>query len=166
MTETEYRKLTGWFRENPKRIRWLHITARVTSAVIFLSYILLLAWDFAEKDPRLLRNLLVPMISFIAVSAFRYRINRKRPYEAFGLPPVLPKDKKGKSFPSRHTFSAFMIAMTVLLSSPARMYGGFLLVLSVGIGMIRVLAGVHYPSDVIAGTLIGVIAGITGFCIL
>ena len=64
-------------------------------------------------------SIIVPLVGFVAVSVFRYIVNRPRPYEKFDMPPVIPKDTHGRSFPSRHVFSAFIIAFTVLICSPA-----------------------------------------------
>ena len=60
--------------------------------------------------------------------------------------------------PSRHVFSTAVIAMAwIPVSLPA---GILLLLVAVLESVIRVLGGVHYPSDVAAGYLIGVLAGL------
>ena len=53
--------------------------------------------------------LAIPGISFVAVSIFRKCYNAKRPYEIYDFKPLIPKDTIGKSFPSRHVFSIFVI---------------------------------------------------------
>ena len=60
--------------------------------------------------------------------------------------------------PSRHVFSSTVIAMVFLRIFPA--IGICLLVLSVFTGLIRIIGGVHYPSDVLIGFLCGVSAGL------
>ena len=90
----------------------------------------------------------------------RYLINRKRPYEKFDVPPVIPKDTKGKSFPSRHVFSATVIAMTFLFMSPWMWLGVALLFVALLEGVVRVVSGVHYISDVIAGMVVGILAAL------
>ena len=55
----------------------------------------------------------------MVVSVSRKIINEPRPYEKYGVPPVLDKDTSGKSFPSRHVFSVFVIAVTGVTSSPS-----------------------------------------------
>ena len=81
------------------------------------------------------------------------------------MEPVIQKDTKGKSFPSRHVFSATMIAMTYLLLSPWAPLGWFLLVIAVCLGAVRVIGGIHYISDVVAGILLGVLAGVIGYIV-
>ena len=85
------------------------------------------------------------------LTVVRAWINRKRPYEIFELPSVIPKDTKGHSWPSRHVFSAAVIAFTFWFVCPA--VGIVFLLMTVAIAWIRVVSGVHFISDVVAGFL-------------
>ena len=96
-------------------------------------------------------------MSFLLVSVFRNLYNAKRPYELLEIQPLIHKDKKGKSFPSRHVFSVFVIAMTFLWLCPPA--GVVFLVVGVLLALCRVIGGVHFPRDVIAGALAGIAAG-------
>ena len=60
--------------------------------------------------------------------------------------------------PSRHVFSSAVIAMAWLPVSPT--VGTALMIIAAAAAWIRVMGGVHYPSDVAAGLLSGVAAGI------
>ncbi|WP_158220318.1 phosphatase PAP2 family protein [Kineosporia sp. A_224] len=62
------------------------------------------------------------------------------------------------SFPSGHAASAAAFATAVLLEQPA--LGVALVPLSVVVAASRVVIGVHYPSDVIAGAVVGVVVGV------
>ncbi len=63
------------------------------------------------------------------------------------------------SFPSGHTASAFAFATAVTRVLPV---AGIPVLAAAGVvGYSRIHTGVHYPSDVLAGTGIGVLAGIT-----
>lgn len=164
MTKETYIKLTGTIRNNPKRINLVKFLNHFLTGFIFLLYPAFLLLLYIQKHPFLPRAILVPAISFVAVSIFRKVINVPRPYEKFEIPPVLEKDTPGKSFPSRHVFSVFVIAMTVFyLHTDA---GILLFVIGVGLAAIRVIGGVHEPRDVIAGALIGIVSGIIGYYII
>lgn len=164
MKKETYIKLTGIIRENPKRIRLAKFLNRLLTGFIFLFYPSFLLLLYVQKHPFLPRAVFVPAVSFVAVSIFRKVINVPRPYEKFDISPVLEKDSPGKSFPSRHVFSVFVIAMTIFyLHTDA---GILLFVIGVGLALIRVIGGVHEPRDVIAGALIGIASGIIGYYII
>lgn len=160
MKKEAYMKMTQPFRDNPQMAKGLHILNLICTGTMYVLYPLLLVYLFWTKDAGLIKAFLVPSISFVLLSMGRYFINRKRPYEAFEVPPVIPKETKGKSFPSRHVFSASVIAMTFLLMSPWAWLGVVLLGVAVLEAVVRVVSGVHYISDVLAGLLVGIIAAI------
>lgn len=158
MKKETYIKMTQPFRDNPKLAGGLHNLNRICTMTMYILYPLFLVYLLVQRDDRFLKVLLVPAVSFVILSAGRYLINRKRPYEAFELPPVIPKDTKGKSFPSRHVFSAAVIAMTFLLMSPWTWLSVLLLCVTLLEAVVRVVSGVHYISDVTAGIVIGILA--------
>ena len=88
-------------------------------------------------------------------------VNEQRPYERYGKPSVFNKTTKGKSFPSRHTASAFIIAMAFMYESVP--LGIAAMVISLLIEISRILSGAHYIHDVVAGMAFSVIAGYVFF---
>ncbi len=88
------------------------------------------------------------------VQIFKNRINRKRPYLV--IPDVntfwrlLLKDC---SFPSGHATAGFSLAVAVSINFPS--YGFASCGLATAIGISRIYTGMHYPSDVISGALLG-----------
>ena len=61
----------------------------------------------------------MPGITFWFGTALRARLDRPRPYEQPGFVPLVAKETKGHSFPSRHALSAAVLAMTWLRFFPA-----------------------------------------------
>lgn len=112
----------------------------------------------------IVRAVAVPGISFVILSVFRYLFNAPRPYEVFGMQPVIKKDTKGKSMPSRHVFSIFVIAVTVFYFCPAA--GICLGAAGVIMAAARVIGGVHFPADVAVGAAAGIASGIAGFWLI
>lgn len=103
-------------------------------------------------------------IALAIVSIARRAINAKRPYELLSFCDENPKKKSGRSFPSRHAFSAFAIAVASL--GHLQHTAVLLLILGALMCVSRVLLGMHFIRDVIAGSLIGIISGsITGYLI-
>jgi undecaprenyl-diphosphatase len=84
--------------------------------------------------------------------------HRARPYEAHprGVIPLVAASHD-PSFPSDHASAAFAIAFGVLFV--ARRVGLVFLAWAAMIAISRVLVGAHYPTDVLAGLAIGLIAG-------
>ena len=91
-------------------------------------------------------------------------VNEQRPYERYGKPSVFNKTTKGKSFPSRHTASAFIIAMAFMYESTP--LGIAAMVISLLIEISRILSGAHYIHDVVAGMAFSVIAGYVFFFLI
>lgn len=161
MTKEQYIKITKPLRDNPERARQVKNLNHILTGLVFLVYPLYLLMLLIEHDPWLSRAVIVPLDSFLIVSFVRAVINAPRPYEKFGIPPVLEKDTKGKSFPSRHVFSVFVIAVTIFYEHPS--VGIILGMIGILLGAVRVVVGVHEPKDIIAGAITGILCGVIGY---
>jgi undecaprenyl-diphosphatase len=87
-----------------------------------------------------------------------HAVDRARPYEAHPhtiVPLLTPSHDP--SFPSDHATAAFAVAFGVLFVH--RRAGWVFLSMAALIAASRVLAGMHYPSDVLAGALVGLSSG-------
>ena len=173
-----YARVYAWFTARPAALAVLRGATRVLPLAVAVCYGVLLArqglawyratrWSVlftaAEADAAgaLFRSvLLVPAAALLLGTLLRRCINAPRPYDAPGFTPLLEKETKGRSFPSRHALSAGVIAAAWLAVFPPM--GLVLLVLAAGVCLTRVLAGVHYPLDVAAGLLLGLAFGLLG----
>lgn len=86
-------------------------------------------------------------------------IMRPRPCDVNPLVPMIVDRPHGSSFPSGHATAAFAAFGALLFSK-----GPKPLVIVVGIGAVlmaltRLYCYVHYPTDVLAGTVVGLLAG-------
>lgn len=152
-----YHKLTTMFQAKPAAIRWLQVSNRLLTTIMYGLYALSLIYLFCTQAERLLPFLLIPACAFVLVSALRKWLNAPRPYETWEISPLIVKKTKGQSMPSRHAFSASLIGMVILRLQ--LILGSFVLFLALGLALCRVLGGVHYPRDVIAGFLLGLACG-------
>ena len=85
-------------------------------------------------------------------------VARPRPfYVVEGLTALVPET--GFSFPSGHTASSFAAATVYMRGAPRRFMKILAPILAVLMGFSRLYVGVHYPSDVLGGALIGIICG-------
>lgn len=83
-------------------------------------------------------------------------IDRLRPYDAHQSAHLLIARSPDPSFPSDHAAGAFAIATMVWLYD--RVAGWILFGVAALLAFSRVYVGIHYPSDVVGGALIGVAA--------
>lgn len=79
---------------------------------------------------------------------------RARPFVALHIQPVAYAITSDKSFPSDHTALSFVIATMIFLH--AKKSGIYAFVLAGLIGISRVIGGVHYPTDIMGGAVVGI----------
>lgn len=88
-------------------------------------------------------------------------VARTRPYYMVeGLMPLIKKPTEF-SFPSGHAGSSFASACVLYRRLPKK-FGVPILILAVLISFSRLYVGVHYPSDVLAGALTGLLCSWLG----
>lgn len=95
-------------------------------------------------------------------------IARPRPYTVEGYDFLLMIESQSeKSFPSGHSVAVFEIAFAVAFATrgKGKKWGVIAYIFAVLVAYSRLYVGVHYPSDVICGALIGTICGVLG-CLL
>jgi undecaprenyl-diphosphatase len=86
-------------------------------------------------------------------------VDRARPFVADpGQVHLFVSHGSDPSFPSDHATAAFAIAVAILLRS--RSWGLLALVAATVLSVGRVAVGVHYPSDVLAGAILGSAIGL------
>ncbi len=163
MTKEKYLKISEPYRSSEALRAQLVRTNRLLTAAAYISYALVVFYWVLRWNRELAAAILVPAISFLLVTVFRAIMNRPRPYEVWEIEPLIEKDTKGKSFPSRHVFSMFMVATVV--GKYFIMGGAALMLAGVILAVIRVIAGVHFVRDVVVGAILGVGLGVAGFFI-
>lgn len=164
-----YEKLTKGIKARPTVVKLIEILDKVLAWGYVAAYAVFLGLTFLVPNALspfpwllVLNKVGLPALCFLVVSALRWLIGRPRPYEenGAGIEPLVSKRGRGNSMPSRHVGSAFVISMVILPECLA--CGIVLLAVAAGIAVLRVLRGVHYPSDVLVGALIGVAFGSVG----
>lgn len=163
-SEQTYNKIIAWFTSKKIRLSLLRFVYKILPLVVFVAYPVLLLYLIVTRDGRILQSITVPLGVFVTLTLIRKFLNFERPYEMYNIKPIFPKKTEGLSFPSRHTASAAVIAMTFFFINP--ILGAVFLAISALIAVSRVCAGVHFPRDVIAGFLYAVILAAIFFYVL
>ncbi|MBQ1238866.1 MAG: phosphatase PAP2 family protein [Ruminococcus sp.] len=135
----------------------LRFVYKLLPMVMLVAYPVLLVHVYFTDLQSLPKLVLVPMHVFLGVTLLRVIIDEQRPYERFDTPSVFGKTTKGKSFPSRHTASAFIIAMAFMYVD--FWWGMLAMLIALLIELSRIMAGAHYIHDVLAGMAISIVAG-------
>jgi membrane-associated phospholipid phosphatase len=120
--------------------------------------ILITAIGLIKKDKKITNQGLEIGIAFTATVAetyiVKYIVNRPRPYVTHtDLHPL--GSENSRSFPSGHTSSAFSTAMSLSLIYPKWYVAVPAFAWASATGYSRMYLGVHYPTDVLAGAVIG-----------
>ncbi len=161
MNAAQYERLTARLRARPGLCKALVVADRVLELAFYPAYVLLIAYllflgspvqDSSPLNPLLLPCVLIPVSGLLVTSLLRKGLNRPRPYEALEIDPLIKKDTKGQSFPSKHAYSSVVIALCWWQANAVM--GAVLLTAALAICLLRVVGGVHFPRDVFAGALI------------
>jgi undecaprenyl-diphosphatase len=80
-----------------------------------------------------------------------HTLARPRPFVALGIAPLLPH-AADSSFPSDHTLAGVALAGALAWRVPR--VGGWLLGWALLVGAARVMAGLHYPSDIVGSAVL------------
>ena len=141
-----------------------HLTGVLPFFSDYMVYLILLAgigWVIGHHLGRVkaialdfIYTLAAPIGAAVVISEVLSKLfDRARPFVASKeITLLIPHDADG-GFPSHHT--TVMIAIAVALWFRNHNFGRLLFLLAILSGVARVGAGIHYPSDIAAGVLIG-----------
>lgn len=113
------------------------------------------ALDRRRRD-EWIRSALTVGAAYVTSTSVKVAIGRRRP--AVEDLPALMRTPTGLSFPSSHSTSSFAAARAYgTLLPPPLLYA-----VAVPMALSRLVLGVHYPSDVLAGAALGTVMGSLG----
>ena len=161
-----YERIRPFFVSHPPYLSLLKWVNRLVTLLMPLLYVYVLWSVYLENSKRweVLAYLLVPASGFILLSVIRKRMDWPRPYELGTFPPLLNREGKGSSMPSRHVFSAAIISTVAWGVNPLLSVLGLSLALL--LAGVRVLAGLHFVRDVVVGFLSAILWGFFWFYLL
>lgn len=98
-------------------------------------------------------------LSHLPVAIMKKKYPRLRPYLVLEGTNTCKKPLKDHSFPSGHTTAVFSVTVPLMLMTP--WLTAILLPAAIVVGASRIYLGLHYPSDCLAGSLIGTLTALT-----
>lgn len=134
--------------------RWIKWLSKTGDGQLYLILGVLLWWLEPHQGPLFLYSgLLAYMLEIPIYILLKKSLKRERPCHHISnlSAHIVPSDKF--SLPSGHTAAAFLMASLIAYFYPNLSVFAYLW--ACGIGSSRVLLGVHYPSDIIAGAFLG-----------
>jgi undecaprenyl-diphosphatase len=150
------KKFLNLFFRSVTHLGGADITIAVTFLLIFIS----------SRETRLvaISSALALSASHIPVHIMKQLFPRKRPYLMIEKTKTPENPLQDHSFPSGHTTAIFSVIIPYVLFIPQLSF--VLIPLGLCVGISRIYLGLHYPSDVIAGGILGTGTGGLCFCLL
>lgn len=150
-------KVNGWdgrFVRNYNKV-----ISRSESYVAFGVPVAMIVAGWLRQDENLQKDALYVGTSvagaFVVAYGMKYLADRERPYDRW--PGRVHAYSRGDSpsFPSGHTTTAFALATSLSITYPKWYVIAPLALWACSVGVMRMNEGVHYPSDVLAGAVVG-----------
>ena len=147
----------NWCLRSPKASEMARLSRQVSrlgdGAFYLLIGVLLALFEPQTGTAFLVVGLAAYAIELPVYLVLKNTIKRDRPCDALPFEAyIVPSDKF--SFPSGHSAAAFVFATLIAHFYPAFALIGYTLALMIGVS--RILLGVHYPTDIAAGALLGI----------
>jgi len=144
--------------EQPNFIRALAVVlAHSGDSWFWLIGLGLLWWLGAGEWKQLALVMIIGIvITAVVVLVIKFTVRRSRPQGEWGQ---IYRSTDPHSFPSGHAARSTMLAVVALGIGPLWL-GLALLIWAPLVGLARIILGVHYPSDILAGMVLGLILGV------
>lgn len=148
--------LYGVARQSPSLDATIVFFAKYFPYAIVLAFVVLLIYSGYEKREKIKIFWTALFSTIIArfgvVELIRLFYHRPRPFVAYDIQPLFAEHSW--SFPSGH--AAFFFALATTLYFYNKKWGVWFFVAALVISLSRIIAGVHYPSDIVGGALVGI----------
>ena len=134
-------------------------SSRVFAVIYLMAVVLMLQ----KKNKIVVPVIAAPALTVIAVQIIRFFYLRPRPFVVLEVDNLIYHTASG-SLPSMHAASAFVIA--AIIWCVHKKIGNILLFFAFVTGISRVMVGVHFPADVLLGSILGLSFGFVTFKII
>lgn len=145
-------------QDQPRLVRALAVVLAHSGDSWFWILGLAVLWWFGDAYWKQLAvaMLIGILATALLVMAIKFTVRRSRPEGEWGR---IYRSTDPHSFPSGHAARSTMLAVLALGLGPLWL-GVSMLIWAPLVGLARMIMGVHYPSDILAGMVFGIIMGI------
>lgn len=133
------------------------LTIRAATGLAAVEVLLMAGLAVGGRRRSALRMFAATALVYLASEALGTVWQRRRPFARLTQVEPLVAHTTGRSFPSRHVASG--LAMAVIGGRVHPRLGLAMALVAGGLGLSRVASGLHYPSDVLVGALVGLAIG-------
>lgn len=111
---------------------------------------------YLVRRPELtLRVVVAAILSLLIVPLIKDYFAAPRPAVILDYLNIIGKTRHENSFPSGHTATAFLFAVTLFIVTKCSKTRVVLLTVAACIGTSRIMVGAHWPADVVMGAIVG-----------
>lgn len=155
-----------WIQENLRGALdglWLFITNLGEDGILWIALGIVLLF-FKKTRPMGITVLVALLFDYLIINiTLKDLISRPRPFVVNDLiEPLVTNVSPYRSFPSGHSGGSFAAMFAVYRWAPKKI-GIPALVLASLVALSRLYVGVHYPTDIIAGCIIGFICSVLAY---
>lgn len=132
--------------------------AKYSGYILLVLLLIFFARDYKKYLPIFVQMASAAILSRgIITEAVRFFWHRTRPFVEQNIVPLV-EHSSSSSFPSGH--AAFFFAIGTVLYFHNKKAGVVFLLGATLMGIARLAAGLHWPSDIIGGAIIGILSGL------
>ena len=147
-------------KEMPCWDKTMRITSNSVYPALVIAPVSIFLNGYIQKDQIQMRNSIKAAssigLNILLTAGLKYSINRPRPFLKYPDDIIKRTDAGRYSFPSGHTSAAFAMATSATLSTKKWYVAVPTYAYACGVGYSRMRLGVHFPTDILGGMIVGI----------
>lgn len=152
-----FKKVNRYYEKKYLNLFFRTVTNFGGAAFLIVVLLMLITFPSYQIKMAAISSALALTLSHIPVQIVKKIYPRQRPYIILENTNIVSNPLKDHSFPSGHTTAIFSVIIPFILLIPILSF--VLIPLGLLVGISRIYLGLHYPTDVMAGGVLGLSFG-------